>query len=170
MKSILRDIFDEKVAKIEPTWEPKWSQNGAKVAPRSVENEKCKKCENRTGARAGARFSGLGLVEKAMILEQNTRKKRVRIEVKIKIDFEVDFGAKMEPKWSPKGAKMEAKSEKNRFKIDVKFEVDFGCDLGWILASRPGGVGGMCGAGLTQIRAVSEKTSSKIPPQTPPQP
>ena len=32
--------FEEKVGKMEPTWEPNWSQNGAKVAPRGVGNEK----------------------------------------------------------------------------------------------------------------------------------
>ena len=40
LKSILRCIFDEKGAKMEPTWEPKWSKNGAKIASRTVGNEK----------------------------------------------------------------------------------------------------------------------------------
>ena len=119
---------------MEPTWEPKWTQNGAEIVPRCVGNEKSKKCENRTGASTGARFSGSGLLEKASIWEPNAIKNRIRIEVKIKIDFKADLGAKMEPKWSPKGAKMGAKSEKNLSKIDVKFEVDFGCDFDAILA------------------------------------
>ena len=32
----------ERHAKSEPTWEPTWSHNGARVVPRSVGNEKSK--------------------------------------------------------------------------------------------------------------------------------
>ena len=104
MKSILKDIFVEKVAKMEPTWDPKWSQNGAKVVPRSAKDEKggiCKKCC--TLHKKNGVFEGLG----AAPGDGNLRKKRIRIVVKIKVDFEGDLGAHMDPKWGPKEAKIE---------------------------------------------------------------
>ena len=111
--SISKTILNEKAIKRDAQREPKESQNGSKIVPRSVMRAKAEHaksavgyCKNQSLLRCWAsRWRAKGA------------EKRVRIEVKIKIDFEVDFAVKIKPKWSPKVSQMELKSEKNRFKI-----------------------------------------------------
>ena len=107
------------------------------------------------------------IVENRAKMGAKSEKNRSKIEVKFEVDFGCDFGAKMEPKWSPKGAKMGAKSKKNRSKIDVKFEVDFGSDFGRHPGVSYARLGGMRGAGLTQIREFRGRGPARPAPGKP---
>ena len=56
----LTSIFDETDDNKEPTWQPKLSQNGAKVATRSVKDEKGGKCPKCCTVDKNLVFEGLG--------------------------------------------------------------------------------------------------------------